>query len=171
MKGDAGAQGVAGAKGDTGTQGDAGVKGDTGATGASGISAVKYVTLPFERLEIITTGASTTQTFFTADTTGNYTFQVIVVGVANPLNDFKLKAEIVIGNSRIPSQIAIASNAYSYANGIPGWQYGFTVIGAAANVAVGTVFNLRISNQLAVSEGTPIDFIGSALIDKVGSIG
>jgi hypothetical protein len=82
-----------------------------------------------------------------------------------------LNAEIVIGNSAITNQFAIAANADSYANGISGRQYGFTVIGAAPNVSAGTVFALRITNQVAVSGGTSINFMGRALINKVGSIG
>jgi hypothetical protein len=182
-KGDAGTQGIqgltglAGAKGDTGTTGTTGsqgAKGDTGTAGApgdAGISVAKFATVPLAALTITGAGNSTSQTFFTADSAGSYTFEVIVAGVANFSDTFKLNAEIVIGNSAITNQFAIASDAQSFANGISGRQYGFTVIGAAANVSAGAIFAIRISNQVAVSGGTSINFMGRALINKVGSIG
>jgi hypothetical protein len=182
-KGDAGTQGIQGLTGLTGTKGDTGTtgttgsqgaKGDTGTAGApgdAGISVAKFATVPLATLAITTAGNSTSQTFFTADSAGNYTFEVIVAGVANFSDTFKLNAEIVIGNSAITNQFAIASDAISYANGISGRQYGFTVIGAAANVSAGAIFAIRITNQVAVSGGTSINFMGRALINKVGSIG
>jgi hypothetical protein len=172
--GSAGTPGVAGAKGDTGAQGIQGVKGDTGATGAqgdSGASVVKFATVPAGTLTITTAGNSISQTFFTAETAGNYTFEVIVVGIANFSETFKLNAEIVIGNSAIVNQFAIAADANSYANRTLGRQYGFTVIGAAADISAGAIFALRITNQVALSGGTPINFTGRALVYKVGSIG
>jgi hypothetical protein len=172
--GSAGAPGVAGAKGDTGAQGIPGVKGDTGTTGAqgdSGASVVKFATVQPGTLAITTAGNSISQTFFTAETAGSYTFEVIVVGVANFSETFKLNAEIVIGNSAIVNQFAIAADANSYANRTLGRQYGFTVIGAAADVSAGAIFALRITNQVALSGGTPINFTGRALVTKVGSIG
>jgi hypothetical protein len=182
-KGDAGTQGIQGLTGLTGTKGDTGTtgttgsqgaKGDTGTAGApgdAGISVAKFATVPLATLAITTAGNSTSQTFFTADSAGNYTFEVIVAGVANFSDTFKLNAEIVIGNSAITNQFAIASDAMSYANGISGRQYGFTVIGAVANVSAGAIFAIRITNQVAVSGGTSINFMGRALINKVGSIG
>jgi hypothetical protein len=172
--GSAGTPGVAGAKGDAGAQGIQGVKGDTGATGAQGDSAasvVKFVTVPAGTLTITTAGNSISQTFFTAETAGNYTFEVIVVGIANFSETFKLNAEIVIGNSAIVNQFAIAADANSYANRTLGRQYGFTVIGAAADISAGAIFAIRITNQVALSGGTPINFTGRALVYKVGSIG
>lgn len=182
-KGDSGTQGIqgltgaAGVKGDTGTTGSTGsqgAKGDTGTAGApgdAGISVAKFATVPLATLAIATAGNSTSQTFFTADTAGSYTFEVIVAGVANFSDTFKLNAEIVIGNSAITNQFTIASDANSYANGISGRQYGFTLIGAAANVSAGAIFAIRITNQVAVSGGTSINFMGRALVNKVGSIG
>jgi len=178
--GSAGTPGVAGAKGDTGTQGIQGiqgiqvVKGDTGTTGAqgdSGASAVKFATVPTGTLAITTAGNSISQAFFTAETAGNYTFEIIVVGIANFSETFKLNAEIVIGNSPITNQFAIAADANSYANRTLGRQYGFTVIGAAADVSAGAIFAIRITNQVALSGGTPINFTGRALVTKVGTIG
>jgi hypothetical protein len=172
--GSAGTPGVTGAKGDAGAQGIQGVKGDTGATGAQGDSAasvVKFVTVPAGTLTITTAGNSISQTFFTAETAGNYTFEVIVVGIANFSETFKLNAEIVIGNSAIVNQFAIAADANSYANRTLGRQYGFTVIGAAADISAGAIFAIRITNQVALSGGTPINFTGRALVYKVGSIG
>jgi hypothetical protein len=172
--GSAGTPGVTGAKGDAGAQGIQGVKGDTGITGAqgdSGASVVKFATVPAGTLTITTAGNSISQTFFTAETAGNYTFEVIVVGIANFSETFKLNAEIVIGNSAIVNQFAIAADANSYANRTLGRQYGFTVIGAAADISAGAIFALRITNQVALSGGTPINFTGRALVYKVGSIG
>ena len=172
--GSAGTPGVAGAKGDAGAQGIQGVKGETGTTGAqgdSGASVVKFATVPAGTLTITTAGNSISQTFFTAETAGNYTFEVIVVGIANFSETFKLNAEIVIGNSAIVNQFAIAADANSYANRTLGRQYGFTVIGAAADISAGAIFAIRITNQVALSGGTPINFTGRALVYKVGSIG
>jgi hypothetical protein len=174
VSGGAGTPGVAGAKGDTGSQGIQGPKGDIGATGPqgdSGASVVKFATVQPGTLAITTAGNSISQTFFTADTAGDYTFEVIVVGIANFSETFKLNAEIVVGNSAIVNQFAIAADANSYANRTLGRQYGFTVIGAAADVSAGAIFALRITNQVALSGGTPINFTGRALVYKVGSIG
>lgn len=180
VKGDTGETGATGPQGPTGPQGSTGAQGLTGATGATGpagpqgdagISFAKFATVPGASLAITTAGNSTSHTFFTADNSGNYTFEIIVAGVANFSDTFKLNAEIVVGNSAITNQFAIASDANSYANGISGRQYGFTVIGAASNVSAGTIFALRITNQVAVSGGTSITFMGRALINKVGSIG
>jgi hypothetical protein len=173
-KGDTGSQGIQGIKGDagaTGGKGDTGLSGGTGAQGVAGISVAKFVTLPSATLAITTGDNATSQTFFTADTDGNYTFEVIVVGVVNSSDSFNLNAEIVVGNSAITNQFAIAASANSFANKISGRQYGFTVIGAVANVSAGAIFALRITNEFPVSGGTPIAFNGRALVNKVGSIG
>jgi hypothetical protein len=176
-KGDAGATGakgdpgVAGAKGETGTTGGKGDTGGAGAQGVAGISVAKFVTLPSATLAITTGDNATSQTFFTADTDGNYTFEVIVAGVVNSSDSFNLNAEIVVGNSAITNQFAIAASANSFANKISGRQYGFTVIGAVANVSAGAIFALRITNEFPVSGGTSITFTGRALVNKVGSIG
>ena len=167
----AGAKGDAGAKGETGTTGGKGDTGGTGAQGVAGISVAKFVTLPSATLAITTGDNATSQTFFTADTDGNYTFEVIVAGVVNSSDSFNLNAEIVVGNSAITNQFAIAASANSFANKISGRQYGFTVIGAVANVSAGAIFALRITNEFPVSGGTSITFTGRALVNKVGSIG
>jgi hypothetical protein len=171
LTGSKGDTGLTGSKGDTGGTGSKGDTGLAGAPGAAGISVAKFVTVPSATLAITTGGNSTSHIFFTADTGGNYTFEVIVAGVANYSDTFKLNAEIVVGNSAITNQFAIASYANSFANGISGRQYGFTVIGAVADVSVGAVFALRITNELSVSGGTSIAFAGKALVNKVGSIG
>jgi hypothetical protein len=171
LTGSKGDTGLTGSKGDTGLTGSKGDTGLTGAPGSAGISVAKFVTVPSATLAITTGGNSTSHIFFTADTGGNYTFEVIVAGVANYSDTFKLNAEIIVGNSAITNQFAIASYANSFANGISGRQYGFTVIGAVADVSVGAVFALRITNELSVSGGTPIAFAGKALVNKVGSIG
>ena len=171
LTGSKGDTGLTGSKGDTGLTGSKGDTGLTGAAGSAGISVAKFVTVPSATLAITTGGNSTSHIFFTADTGGNYTFEVIVAGVANYSDTFKLNAEIVVGNSAITNQFAIASYANSFANGISGRQYGFTVIGAVADVSVGAVFALRITNELSVSGGTSIAFAGKALVNKVGSIG
>ena len=171
LTGSKGDTGLTGSKGDTGLTGSKGDTGLAGAPGSAGISVAKFVTVPSATLAITTGGNSTSHIFFTADTGGNYTFEVIVAGVANYSDTFKLNAEIVVGNSAITNQFAIASYANSFANGISGRQYGFTVIGAVADVSVGAVFALRITNELSVSGGTSIAFAGKALVNKVGSIG
>jgi hypothetical protein len=178
-RGEAGATGATGARGEVGAQGPAGARGEIGApgstgaqgpAGAPGVSYTKFATVPNETLAITGSGNSTTHVFFTAPTTGNYTFEVIVAGVANFNDFFSLNAEIVIGNFAIPNQFAIVSDAESFANRVSGRQYGFTVIGAAADVSAGAIFALKITNQSAVSGGTSITFSGRALVNKVGSI-
>ena len=171
LPGAQGSTGVQGAKGDTGPQGLTGATGATGAQGDAGISYTKWATVSAATLAITGGNNSTSHMFFTAPSAGNYTFEVIVTGVANFNDSFNLNAEIVIGNVAISNQFTIASNADSFANGVSGRQYGFTVIGAAANVSSGAIFALRITNEFAVSGGTPISFSGRALVNKVGSIG
>ena len=153
------------------TPGDRLLASGRGAQGEAGISFAKWATVPGATLAITTAGNSTSHIFFTAETAGNYTFQIIVTGIANFSDTFKLNAEIVIGNSAITNQFAIATDAESNANGISGRQYGFTVIGTASNVSAGAIFAVRITNQVNVSGGTSITFMGRALINKVGSIG
>jgi hypothetical protein len=180
IKGDAGTQGIQGGKGDSGTQGiqglqgDAGPqggKGDPGTPGAAGISIAKFAIVPFATLVITTAGTSTSQAFFTAVSSGNYTFEVIVSGIARASDVLMLNAQIVVANSPITNQFAIASDVVSNANGSPGRQFGFTVIGAAVDVSVGEIFTLRITNREVVPTGPSINFIGRALVNKVGSIG
>ena len=178
-KGDTGSQGIPGAKGDagsTGAKGDAGstgAKGDAGAPGAqgdAGISVSKFVTVPSAILAITTAGNSTSHTFFTAESAGNYTFQVIVAGAASSTDTFRLNAEIVLGNFAITNQFAVVSYANSFANGISGRIYGFTIIGAVSDVSAEAIFSIRITNETTVGGGTPIAFSGKALVNKVGSI-
>ena len=172
-KGDTGSQGIPGAKGDAGTKGDIGSKGDAGAPGAqgdAGISVSKFVTVPSAILAITTAGNSTSHTFFTAESAGNYTFQVIVAGAASSTDTFRLNAEIVLGNFAITNQFAVVSYANSFANGISGRIYGFTIIGAVSDVSAEAIFSIRITNETTVGGGTPIAFSGKALVNKVGSI-
>ncbi len=175
--GAAGATGPAGATGATGSQGAQGAKGDkgdtgsTGAQGEAGVSYVKWATVPAATLAITGANNSTSHVFFTAPSAGNYTFEVIVTGVTNFNDTIHLNAEIVIGNAAITNQYTVAAYADSFANGISGRQYGFTVIGSEANVSSGTVFALKITNAFAVGGGTSINFSGRALVYKVGSIG
>jgi hypothetical protein len=179
VKGDAGTAGVAGGqgvKGDTGADGVAGaagaqgVKGDTGASGAAGISVSKFASLPNIALATATSGNSTSEIFFTADSDGDYTFEILVAGGVQAAVEYKLNAEIVVGTTAIVSQFAVASDAITYANRLAGRQYGFHIIGAAAGVTAGTIFAVRISIQIGAGTST-VYFTGRALINKVGSIG
>ena len=172
-KGDAGAPGAKGDAGAPGAKGDIGSKGDAGAPGAqgdAGISVSKFVTVPSAILAITTAGNSTSHTFFTAESAGNYTFQVIVAGAASSTDTFRLNAEIVLGNFAITNQFAVVSYANSFANGISGRIYGFTIIGAVSDVSAEAIFSIRITNETTVGGGTPIAFSGKALVNKVGSI-
>jgi len=170
VKGDAGLTGGQGLKGDTGTAGAQGVKGDTGTTGAAGISVTKFATVPSISLVTATDGISNSGIFFTAESDGSYTFDILVTGGVQTNVDYKLNAEIVIGTSAITSQYVVASDAITFANGLAGRQYGFHIIGAAAGVVTGTSFGLRISIQYGAGTST-VFFSGRALINKVGSIG
>ena len=174
--GSQGAQGAQGVKGDAGTagaQGGQGVKGDAGTAGAAGTAGVsisKFASVPNISLVTATDGNSNSGTFFTADSSGNYTFDILVTGVVQLSVDYKLNAEIVIGSSAIISQYVMASDAITFANGLAGRQYGFHIIGVASGVTVGTSFGVRVSIQYGAGTST-VFFSGRALINKVGSIG
>jgi len=171
--GASGAQGAQGIKGDAGVAGGAGaqgVKGDAGAAGAAGVSVSKFASVPNISLVTATDGNSNSGTFFTADSDGNYTFDILVTGGVQLSVDYKLNAEIVIGSSAILSQYVMASDAVTFANGLAGRQYGFHIIGVASGVNAGTSFGVRISIQYGAGTST-VFFSGRALINKVGSIG
>ena len=168
-----GATGSNGVKGDTGNTGSQGVQGETGsagAPGAAGISVSYFASVP--NISLLTTedGNSNSKIFFTAATDGNYTFDVLVTGGVESLVEYKLNAEIVVGTTKIASQFAMASDAFTFANGLAARQYGFHIIGVVAGVSAGTSFGVRISIQIAAGTGT-VYFTGRALINKVGSIG
>jgi hypothetical protein len=190
-KGDAGTQGIqgltgtagakgdtgtAGAKGDTGTAGTTGsqgAKGDTGTAGApgdAGISVAKFATVPLTTLATGVDGGSSSNIFFTAESNGNYTFEVLLSGLVGIPNQMKLYAELVSGNILIGNQFAVASDSTTGVNGLSGRQYGFRLIGSAANVTTGTTFSVRVGIVNAV-DSININFIGRALVNKVGSIG
>jgi len=178
-KGDAGTQGIQGnqgAKGDAGTQGnkgDPGAKGDTGLTGAqgdAGISVSKFVTVPLTILPTGVDGGSSSNIFFTAESNGNYTFEVLLSGVIGIPNQMKIYAEIITGSMAIGNQFAVASDSTSGVNGMSGRQYGFRMIGSVANVTSGTAFSVRVGIINAV-DSVNINFMGRALVNKVGSIG
>ena len=171
--GASGAQGAQGIKGDAGVAGSVGaqgVKGDTGAAGGTGVSVSKFASVPNISLVTATDGNSNSGTFFTADSDGNYTFDILVTGGVQLSVDYKLNAEIVIGSSAILSQYVMASDAITFANGLAGRQYGFHIIGVASGVNAGTSFGVRISIQYGAGTST-VFFSGRALINKVGSIG
>jgi hypothetical protein len=171
--GSQGAQGVKGDAGTVGAQGGQGLKGDAGvagAAGAAGVSISKFASVPNISLVTATDGNSNSGTFFTADSSGNYTFDILVTGGVQLSVDYKLNAEIVIGSSAIISQYVMASDAITFANGLAGRQYGFHIIGVASGVTAGTSFGVRISIQYGAGTST-VFFSGRALINKVGSIG
>ena len=167
-KGDAG---VAGAKGETGTTGGKGDTGGAGAQGVAGISVAKFVTLPETILATGVDGGTSSNIFFTADSIGNYTFEVLVSGLVLFDNQMKLYAEIVAGDMAIGNQFTVASDSISGVNQLSGRQYGFRIIGTAANVALGTSFSVKVGIVNAVLPTKNITFTGRALVNKVGSIG
>jgi hypothetical protein len=167
-KGDAG---VAGAKGETGTTGGKGDTGGAGAQGVAGISVAKFVTLPETILATGVDGGTSSNIFFTADSIGNYTFEVLVSGLVLFDNQMKLYAEIVTGDMAIGNQFTVASDSISGVNQLSGRQYGFRIIGTAANVALGTSFSVKVGIVNAVLPTKNITFTGRALVNKVGSIG
>jgi len=186
LAGPAGTPGVAGAKGDTGltgAKGDTGAKGETGAAGAkgdtggtgaqgvAGISVAKFATLPETILATGVDGGTSSNIFFTADSIGNYTFEVLVSGLVLFDNQMKLYAEIVTGDMAIGNQFTVASDSISGVNQLSGRQYGFRIIGTAANVALGTSFSVKVGIVNAVLPTKNIAFNGRALVNKVGSIG
>jgi hypothetical protein len=178
-KGDAGTQGIqgltglTGAKGDTGTTGSQGAKGDTGTAGTqgdAGISVAKFATVPNTTLATGADGGTNSSVFFTAESAGNYTFELLLSGVIGISNQMKLYAEITSGNMAIGNQFTVASDSTSGVNGVSGRQYGFRIIGAVANVNSGTTFSVRVGILNAV-DSVNITFMGRALVNKVGSIG
>ena len=172
-KGDVGIQGAKGETGIQGIQGIQGVKGETGTTGSqgdAGVSVSKFATVPLTTLATGADGSTSSSIFFTADSNGNYTFEVLISGVVGIQNLMKLYAEIVIGNMAIGNQFTVASDAMSGVNGLSGRQYGFRIIGSAANVTSGTSFSVRVGIVNAV-DSININFTGKALVNKVGSIG
>ena len=170
LTGSQGIQGVKGDTGETGSQGPQGAKGDTGSTGEAGISVSKFVNIPLTTLATGSDGNSSANVFFTADTNGSYTFEILLSGVVSITNPLKLYAEIVTGNTPISNQFALASDSTSAVNGISGRHYGFRILGAVANVTTGTSFSIRIGINTAV-DSINIIFMGRALVNKVGSIG
>jgi hypothetical protein len=169
-KGDAGSTG---AKGDAGSKGDIGSKGDAGTTGAqgdAGISVSKFVTVPQTTVATGKDGSKSSSVFFTADSSGNYTFEVMLSGLIGVDDLMKLYAEIVIGDMAIGNQFTVASDSVSGVNGVIGRQYGFRIIGSAANVDAGTSFSVRVGIVYAAGS-VDIKFVGKALVNKVGSIG
>ena len=173
-KGETGAQGIQGTKGDagaTGAKGETGTAGGTGAQGVAGISVAKFVTLPETILATGADGGTSSNVFFTADSFGNYTFEVMVSGLVLFDNQMKLYAEIVSGDMAIGNQFTVASDSISGVNQLSGRQYGFRIIGAAANVALGTSFSVKVGIVNAVFPTKNIAFNGRALVNKVGSIG
>mgnify|MGYP000577762702 CR=1 FL=1 len=167
-KGDTGA---AGAKGDTGAAGGKGDVGQTGSQGSAGISIAYFVTVPETILATGVDGGSSSKVFFTADSIGNYTFEVLLSGLVVVEDLMKLYAEIVIGDMTLGNQFTVASDSISGVNQISGRQYGFRIIGSAANVAVGTSFSVKVGIVNAVLPTKNIAFAGKALVNKVGSIG
>jgi len=172
-KGDTGTAGAKGDTGTTGTTGSQGAKGDTGTAGApgdAGISVAKFATVPLTTLATGVDGGSSSNIFFTAESNGNYTFEVLLSGLVGIPNQMKLYAELVSGNMLIGNQFAVASDSTTGVNGLSGRQYGFRLIGSAANVTTGTTFSVRVGIVNAV-DSININFIGRALVNKVGSIG
>jgi hypothetical protein len=170
--GPAGARGEVGAQGPAGARGEIGAPGSTGAqgpAGAPGVSYTKFATVPNIVLATGSEGNSNSGVFFTAPTTGSYTFEVLVSGVISVGNQFRLYAEITSGSMSIGNQFAVASDSNSGVNGYSGRQYGFRIIGAMADVSAGTTFSIKIGTLTAVD--TSITFSGRALVNKVGSIG
>jgi hypothetical protein len=176
VTGATGPAGATGAAGPTGATGAQGLTGSTGATGPAGpqgdagISYAKFATVPNITLATGVDGNTNSNVFFTADTSGNYTFEVLLSGVIGIPNQMKLYAEITSGNMAIGNQFTVASDSTSGVNGVSGRQYGFRIIGAVANVSSGTTFSVRVGINNAV-DSVNITFMGRALINKVGSIG
>jgi hypothetical protein len=171
LTGSKGDTGLTGSKGDTGGTGSKGDTGLAGAPGSAGISVAYFVTVPETSLPTGVDGGSSSKVFFTTDSTGNYTFEILLSGLVVAENLMKLYAEIVIGDLAIGNQFTVASDSISGVNRLSGRQYGFRIIGAAANVASGTSFSVKVGIVNASQPTENIAFNGKALVNKVGSIG
>jgi hypothetical protein len=128
------------------------------------------VTIPTITLATGADGNNSSSIFFTADSVGNYTFEIMLSGLVGIPNPLKIYAEITSGGLTIGNQFAVASDSVSGVNGVSGRQYGFRIIAAAANVTSGSSFSVKIG-ILNAADSVNLNFSGRALINKVGSIG
>ena len=188
LTGAAGADGAAGAKGDvgsigskgdagaTGAAGSNGTPGTNGSNGAAGISNAFWVALPMTNVPTDFSGGIKDSTaFYTLEQNTNYLFEVMLTGLLpiSSTEDLYIGANILCtSNCTNFNQFAIASNSISYANNNKSKQFGIRIMGSYANgattPALSTRFTVKTASSIAL---TSIDFVGYALITKVGSIG
>ena len=188
LTGAAGADGAAGAKGDVGSTGS---KGDTGATGApgsngtpgtngsngaAGISNAFWVALPMTNVPTdFSGGVKDSTAFYTLEQNTNYLFEVMLTGLLpiSSTEDLYIGANVLCTSGCTNfNQFAIASNSISYANNNKSKQFGIRIMGSYANGATTPTLSIRFTVKTASSIAlTSIDFVGYALITKVGSIG
>lgn len=180
-KGDAGATGPAGptgsvgAKGDIGSTGATGNAGTNGSNGAAGISNAYWVTVPTTNLLTDFSGRITdSNVFYTLEQNTNYIFEVMLNGLIPLTNteDLIISASILCISGCVNfNQYSIASNSVSLSNNIKSKQFGIRIMGTYASGASTPTLKIRLTIQTASIGLASIDFYGSALISKVGSIG
>ena len=173
-----GAQGNRGTDGTNGTPGAAGADGAPGAAGAdgaSGSSIAYWKTISFASFVPDYAGAlQDSVAFFTIPANGNYTFEVMLNGLLPLTNveDMKFNARVVCTPSCSSiSQYVIASNSISNANLADNKQFGMRIMGVISNVAALTELKIQLTARAAVTSVADVQFVGSALINKVGSVG
>ena len=173
-----GAQGNRGTDGTNGTPGAAGADGAPGAAGAdgaSGSSTAYWKTISFASFVPDYAGAlQDSVAFFTIPANGNYTFEVMLNGLLPLTNveDMKFNARVVCTPSCSSiSQYVIASNSISNANLADNKQFGMRIMGVISNGAALTELKIQLTARAAVTSVADVQFAGSALINKVGSVG
>ena len=174
-KGADGTNGTVGLKGDTGSTGATGNAGTNGSNGAAGISNAYWVTVPTTNLLTDFSGRITdSNVFYTLEQNTNYIFEVMLNGLIPLTNteDLIISASILCTSGCANfNQYSIASNSVSLSNNIKSKQFAIRIMGAYANGASTPTLKIRLTIQTASIGLASIDFYGSALISKVGSIG
>ena len=175
-KGDVGSTGSKGDTGATGAPGSNGTPGTNGSNGAAGISNAFWVALPMTNVPTdFSGGVKDSTAFYTLEQNTNYLFEVMLIGFLpiSSTEDLYIGANVLCTSGCTNfNQFAIASNSISYANNNKSKQFGIRIMGSYANRATTPTLSIRFTVQTASSIAlTSIDFVGYALITKVGSIG
>jgi len=170
-----GAKGETGAQGNRGTDGVDGAPGAAGADGASGASTAYWKTISFARFVPDYAGAlQDSVAFFTIPANGSYTFEVMLNGLLPLANieDMRFNARVVCTPSCASIyQYVIASNSVSNANLADNKQFGMRIMGVISNGVALTELKIQLTSRAAVTSVADVQFAGSALINKVGSVG
>ena len=173
-----GAQGNRGTDGTNGTPGAAGADGAPGAAGAdgtSGSSTGSFVAVPGLLISTsIGNNPSAWVVVSNIDAGASYTFEIIYDGVfvGDPFTTL-VNLGLTVGTSSASTSFnyrVFASDTNALLDGTGSRHYQFLVIGTVSSATTNTL-RLMLRNQLAITSGPSVQFAGSALINKVGSVG